>query len=101
MQSGKGIRVLSTVLVLCAQLAQPRLSPLRDRGLRDQPAQEELTGKIEPMGRERVDDVPPDLLFESIQAGRRLRATLPGTRGTTESEAADLRPRGIGRTSDV
>ena len=68
MQSGKGIRILAAVLVLCPQLAQPRLSPLCNRGLRDQPAEDQLTGKIEPMGGERVDHVSPDLLFKSIQA---------------------------------
>ena len=95
MQSGKGIRILSAVLVLRAQLAQPRLSPLRDCGLRDQPAEEKLTGKIEPMGGKRVDDVSPDLLFKRIQAAGGSGRPCPGTRGTTESEAADLRPRGI------
>src|SRR5262245_9872262 len=76
MQSGKGVGIFATVPVLCPQLAQPRLSPLRDGGLRDQATKNELPGKIEPMRWERVDDVPPNLLFESIQAGRRFRAAL-------------------------
>jgi hypothetical protein len=47
------------------------------------------------------DDVPPYALFEGIQV-QCYRWPRPGTRGTTWSEAADLRPRGIGqtRTSD-
>ena len=78
MQSGKGIGILSVVLVLRPQLAQPCFPPLRDRGLRDQPAEEKLAGKIEPMRRKRIDDVAPDLLFESVQTCWRLRAALPG-----------------------
>jgi hypothetical protein len=81
MQRGKGISVFATVLILCSHQAQPRLSALRDRGLRDQAAQDQLPGKIEPMRGKCVDDVAPNLLFESIEAYRRLRAALPGDEG--------------------
>jgi hypothetical protein len=33
------------------------------------------------MGGKRVDDIPPDLLFEGIQVCRRLRAALTGDKG--------------------
>src|SRR5262245_19168247 len=81
MLGSKGVGVLATIPVLCPQLAQPRLSPLRDRDLRDQAAQDELAGKIEPVRGERVDDIRPVPLFESIQACWRFRAALPGNDG--------------------
>ena len=81
MQSGKGIGVFATVLLPRPQLAKPRLPPLRDRDLCDQAAQDDLAGKIEPMGRKRIDDIAPNLLFKGIQACRWLRAALPGDDG--------------------
>jgi hypothetical protein len=37
MQRSKGVGVFATVLVLRPQLAQPRLTPLGDCGLRNEP----------------------------------------------------------------
>src|SRR5262245_31203511 len=96
MLSSKGVGVLATIPVLCPQLAQPRLSPLRGGGLRDQTAQDELAGRIEPMRRERIDDVPPDLLFEGIQVGRRFRAALPRHDGHYRKRGCGLAAAGHG-----
>jgi hypothetical protein len=81
MQRCKHIGTFAIVLILRSHQPQPRLSALRDCGLRDQAAQDQLPGKIEPMCGKRVNYVAPNLLLESIKARGRLRATLPGNKG--------------------
>jgi hypothetical protein len=56
-------------------LPQLNFLPLRNGGLRDEAAENELTGLIQPMPGERVDHLPPNALFEDIEIRRRLRAT--------------------------
>src|SRR5262245_41805923 len=78
MQGSKSVGIFADVLLLRPQLAEARLSSLRNGSLRDQTAQYKLAGKIEPMRGKRVHDIAPDPHFEAIQACRRLWAALPG-----------------------
>ena len=65
-------------------MAQPCLPPLRDRSLRDQAAQHELAGEIEPMRRESIHDVAPanGLGLKSVWINR--LGERPGPRPTRE-----------------
>jgi hypothetical protein len=49
--------------------------PFRNRGLRNEPAEDHLPGRIDPMPRQGGNYVPPDPLLERIQIRRRLRTT--------------------------
>jgi hypothetical protein len=49
--------------------------PLRDGGLRDQAAEDDLTSRIEPVPRKRIDDLAPDPLLQGIEIRRGFRTT--------------------------
>ena len=81
MLSSKRAGLLSAVLILGPQLTQPRLLSLRDRGLGDQTAENELAGRVEPVARQRIDDFTPYALLDKIQVRRWLRAAPPRDTG--------------------
>jgi hypothetical protein len=74
MQGRQRNGIFSAVGIQGPELAQPSLTPLSDRGLRHQPAEDQLPGRIKPVSRQ----------------------PWPGTTGMTVSDASDLRPRAIG-----
>src|SRR5215469_15537659 len=80
MLSSKRAGLLSAVLIL-PQLTQPRLLSLRDRGLGDQTAENELAGRVEPVAGQRIDDFTPYALLDEIQVRRWLRAAPPWDAG--------------------
>src|SRR6516162_2480388 len=77
MLSSKRAGLLSAVLILGPQLTQPRLLSLRDRGLGDQTAENELAGRVEPVAGQRIDDLTPYALLDGIQVRRWLRTAPP------------------------
>src|SRR5215472_5479224 len=65
--------LLAVVLALRAQIANPNLKALRDRGLSSKPAKDQLPGGVDPMRRQRGDNLAPSPLLERIEIRRRLR----------------------------
>jgi hypothetical protein len=70
--------LLAVVQLVGAQLTETNLLPLRDRNLGDDATENQLPGGIDPMGRQRCDDLTPNPRFESVQLRRRFRTTLTG-----------------------
>jgi hypothetical protein len=77
MLGSEGAGFLAIILLLRAQLPQPNFLPLRNRGLCDETAKDNPTGLIQPVARERVDDLAPNTLLEDIEIRRRFRTTTP------------------------
>src|SRR5262249_26017239 len=59
--------LLAVVLALRPQIANPNLETLRNRGLGSKPAKDQLAGRVDPMRRQRGDDLTPSALFLNIQ----------------------------------
>ena len=81
MQGRQRNGIFSAVGIQGPELAQPSLTPLSDRGLRHQPAEDQLPGRIKPVSRQGSDHVPPDAALQGIKAFRRLRTALAGHHG--------------------
>src|SRR5262245_41430146 len=79
--SDKLASVFAGVPALGPQLSQPRFPPLRARSLRNQPAEHNLPGGVDPVRRQRGDDLTPNPLLERIELGGWIRATLTGDEG--------------------
>jgi hypothetical protein len=86
------------VLVRGPELPQLYLTALRNGGLRSQAAEDQLSGRIDPVRRQGADHLAPYALLELIKIRWRLRTPCAGNQyGTTASAAGDLlRPRGMG-----
>src|SRR5262249_26405913 len=97
MLSSKRAGLLSAVLILGPQLTQPRLLSLRDRGLGDQPAENDLAGRVEPVAGQRIDDFTPYALLDGIQVRRWLRTAPPRDAGDDSERGCGLA--GHGRNS--
>jgi hypothetical protein len=97
MLSSKRAGLLSAVLILGPQLTQPRLLSLRDRGLGDQTAENELAGRVEPVAGQRIDDFTPYALLDGIQVRRWLRTAPPRDAGNDSERGCGLA--GHGRNS--
>src|SRR5215831_21006280 len=97
MLSGKRAGLLSAVLILGPQLTQPRLLSLRDRGLGDQTAENELAGRVEPVAGQRIDDFTPYAPLDGIQVRRWLRTAPPRDAGDDSERGCGLA--GHGRNS--
>src|SRR6516225_5088395 len=97
MLSSKRAGLLSAVLILGPQLTQPRLLSLRDRGLGDQTAENELAGRVEPVAGQRIDDLTPYALLDGIQVRRWLRTAPPRDAGDDSERGCGLA--GHGRNS--
>src|SRR5215831_2658984 len=97
MLSSKRAGLLSAVLILGPQLTQPRLLSLRDRGLGDQTAENELAGRVEPVAGQRIDDFTPYALLDGIQVRRWLRTAPPWDAGDDSERGCGLA--GHGRNS--
>src|SRR6516162_7067158 len=97
MLNSKRAGLLSAVLILGPQLTQPRLLSLRDRGLGDQTAENELAGRVEPVAGQRIDDLTPYALLDGIQVRRWLRTAPPRDAGDDSERGCGLA--GHGRNS--
>jgi hypothetical protein len=52
------------------QLPQPYLAAFRDRRLSNEPPEDQLTGRVQPAIRQRIDHVAPDPSLDRIKTGR-------------------------------
>jgi hypothetical protein len=92
-------RILGVVPSVRPQLSQPDLLSFRHRRLDGEAANDRLTGRIDPVRRQRVNDLVPNArLKEGSSSAGGYGRPRRGSIGTTESEAADLRPRGMRKT---
>jgi hypothetical protein len=69
---------LPAILVRCPELPQLYLAALRNGGLRSQAAEDQLSGRIDPVRRHGADHLAPYALLELIKIRWRLRT--PGAR---------------------
>src|SRR5215831_10052704 len=74
----KRTSLLAVVLALRTQIANLNLKALRNRDLGSKSTKNQPTGGVDPMRRQRSDNLAPSALFLSIQLRRRFRTTCAG-----------------------
>src|SRR5262245_21050148 len=78
MPGSKRTSLLTVILALRTQIANPNLKALRNRGLGSKPTKDQLPSGVDPMRRQRSDHFTPHPLLERIEIRRRLRTTCTG-----------------------
>jgi hypothetical protein len=80
-ERGERIDLLLVDRSLRPQLPQPCLAAFRDRRLSNEPPEDQLPGRVQPVIRQRIDHVAPDPSLDRIKTSGRRWTTVTGDKG--------------------